>query len=77
MKNGPGKFYYLDKGQFYEGTWVNDIPKCGTMKDFGREGAPNPTQYPIAEVRTCKYKDWENCDMSLYINKIQPCIQFS
>ncbi|XP_064621031.1 MORN repeat-containing protein 3-like [Lineus longissimus] len=51
MKNGPGKFYYLDKGQLYEGTWLNDIPKCGEMIDFGREGAPNPTQYPLHEIK--------------------------
>ena len=50
-KNGPGKFFYLDKGQVYEGVWVEDIPKCGTVVDFGREGAPDPTQYPIPEVR--------------------------
>ena len=51
MKNGSGKYFYLDKGQLYEGVWVNDIPKCGTVQDFGREGAPEPTQYPIPEVR--------------------------
>ncbi len=49
-KNGPGKFYYLDKGQVYEGVWHDDIPKCGEMKDFGREGAPAATQYPIPKV---------------------------
>ena len=49
-KNGPGRFFYLDRGQLYEGTWVEDIPKCGEMKDFGREGAPAPTQYPIPKV---------------------------
>jgi len=49
-KNGPGKFFYLDKGQVYEGVWVEDIPKCGTVVDFGREGAPDPTQYPIPEL---------------------------
>jgi len=51
MKNGNGKFFYLDKGQLYEGVWVDDIPKCGSMKDFGREGAPEPTQYPIPEIK--------------------------
>ena len=34
----------------YEGVWVDDIPKCGTMMDFGREGAPEPTKYPLPEV---------------------------
>ncbi len=50
MKNGPGKFFYLDKGQVYEGTWLDDIPKCGEMKDFNRETAPDATQYPIPSV---------------------------
>jgi hypothetical protein len=51
MKNGAGKFYYLDKGQVYVGNWVDDIAKCGTLEDFGREGAPEPPIYPIPEVR--------------------------
>ncbi|XP_069820112.1 MORN repeat-containing protein 3 [Dendropsophus ebraccatus] len=50
-KHGPGKFFYLDKGQMYEGIWVEDIPKCGTMVDFGRAEAPSPTKYPIPEVK--------------------------
>ncbi|MBN3316699.1 MORN3 protein, partial [Atractosteus spatula] len=49
-KHGPGKFFYLDKGQLYEGVWVEDVAKCGTVVDFGREGAPAPTVYPIPEV---------------------------
>ncbi|XP_002736816.1 MORN repeat-containing protein 3-like [Saccoglossus kowalevskii] len=55
-KNGAGKFYYLDKGQMFEGVWVEDTPKCGTMMDFGREGAPEPTVYPIP---TCELRDSE------------------
>ena len=50
MKNGPGRFLYLDKGQVYTGTWVDDIAKCGSLEDFGREGAPAPPIYPIPEV---------------------------
>ncbi|XP_070806438.1 MORN repeat-containing protein 3 [Pituophis catenifer annectens] len=49
-KHGPGKFIYLDTGQLYEGYWVADIPKCGTMIDFGRDEAPMPTIYPIPKV---------------------------
>jgi len=49
-KNGPGKFYYLDKGQMYEGVWLDGIPKCGEMKDFGREMAPDATQYELPPV---------------------------
>lgn len=50
MKNGEGKFLYLDKGQVYTGTWMDDTAKCGTLEDFGREGAPDPPIYPIPEV---------------------------
>lgn len=49
-KNGPGKFFYLDKGQLYEGVWVDDIAKCGEMRDFGRDTAPQPTQFEIPKV---------------------------
>ena len=50
-KNGPGKFYYLDKGQVYEGVWLDGVPKCGEMKDFGRDHAPDATQYELPKVR--------------------------
>jgi len=50
MKNGPGKFFYLDKGQIYEGIWVDDVPKCGEMKDFDRDTAPDATAYPLPKV---------------------------
>lgn len=50
QKNGPGKFFYLTTGQVYEGVWKEDIAKCGTMKDFGRDGAPAPSVYPIPSV---------------------------
>lgn len=49
-KHGEGKFFYLNKGQLYTGVWVEDIAKCGTMEDFGRDGAPEPTVYPIPKV---------------------------
>ena len=29
---------------------MEDIAKCGTMEDFGREDAPQPTIYPIPKV---------------------------
>lgn len=49
-KNGPGRFYYLDKGQYLEGTWVDDVCKCGEMHDYGRETAPDATQYPLPNI---------------------------
>ena len=50
MKNGDGRFLYLDKGQIYSGFWVDDIAKCGTVEDFDRDNAPDPPKYPIPEV---------------------------
>ena len=50
-KHGDGKFYFLDSGQLYIGTWVNDIPKCGTCEEFGKDTATNPSPYPLPEVR--------------------------
>eukprot|EP01138_Halocafeteria_seosinensis_P004416 gb/GECG01004517.1/.p1 GENE.gb/GECG01004517.1/~~gb/GECG01004517.1/.p1 ORF type:complete len:376 (+),score=61.42 gb/GECG01004517.1/:1-1128(+) len=29
MKNGPGRYFYTDKQCYYEGEWVDDIPKAG------------------------------------------------
>ena len=31
MKEGPGRFYYRSKNQVYQGEWVLDVPKCGTL----------------------------------------------
>lgn len=53
VKNGRGKYYYLDNGQIFEGVWVNDIPKCGEMKDFDRNSAPEPTPFAIPELKLC------------------------
>ncbi|XP_035464366.2 MORN repeat-containing protein 3 isoform X1 [Scophthalmus maximus] len=49
-KNGHGKLYYSDKGQLYEGFWVDGSAKCGTLSDFGRDQAPTPTKYPIPHI---------------------------
>ncbi|KFP87014.1 MORN repeat-containing protein 3, partial [Acanthisitta chloris] len=49
-KHGPGRFFYLDKGQLLEGIWAADIPKCGILMDFNRDEAPAPTQYPIPKL---------------------------
>ncbi|CAM2103021.1 unnamed protein product [Caretta caretta] len=56
-KHGLGKFFYLNKGQLFEGFWVADFPKCGTMIDFGREEAPTPTQYPIPKIELANPDD--------------------
>jgi len=51
VKSGAGQFFYVDKGQVYEGMWVDDLAKCGQMKDWNRESAPDATQFPIPPVR--------------------------
>ncbi|XP_032953620.1 MORN repeat-containing protein 3 isoform X2 [Rhinolophus ferrumequinum] len=51
LKNGSGRFFHLDHGQLFEGFWVDDVAKCGTMIDFGRDEAPEPTQFPIPEIK--------------------------
>uniref|UniRef100_H2TLF8 MORN repeat-containing protein 3 n=1 Tax=Takifugu rubripes TaxID=31033 RepID=H2TLF8_TAKRU len=53
-KHGKGKVYYPDKGQLYEGLWVDGDAKCGTFCDFGREKAATPTKYPIPQVKHFK-----------------------
>ncbi|XP_059213297.1 MORN repeat-containing protein 3 isoform X1 [Centropristis striata] len=50
-KNGNGKFYYSEKGQLYEGFWVDGVAKCGTLSDFGRNEAPTLTKYPIPQIQ--------------------------
>ena len=57
MKNGDGKFFYLDKGHLYVGVWKDNIAKCGTFEDFGRAGAPNPTAYKVPK---CHLVDPDN-----------------
>ncbi|XP_056147014.1 MORN repeat-containing protein 3 [Lampris incognitus] len=50
VKNGNGKFYYTDKGQLYEGIWVDGVAKCGTLIDFGRDEASAPPKYSVPKV---------------------------
>jgi len=33
-KDGPGRYFYPTTGKVYEGEWVNDIPKCGELKEM-------------------------------------------
>eukprot|EP01028_Stygiella_incarcerata_P014451 TRINITY_DN961_c0_g2_i1.p1 TRINITY_DN961_c0_g2~~TRINITY_DN961_c0_g2_i1.p1 ORF type:complete len:834 (+),score=295.53 TRINITY_DN961_c0_g2_i1:160-2502(+) len=42
-KEGPGKFFYLSKQKKYEGEWLNDVAKCGTISglDSMEGGAPD------------------------------------
>ena len=56
MKNGAGRFLYLDKGQVYTGNWLDDTPKCGALEDYRRESATSPPVYPLPKascISTC------------------------
>ncbi|XP_034566206.1 MORN repeat-containing protein 3 [Notolabrus celidotus] len=66
-KNGTGKLYYCDRGQLYDGFWVDGVAKCGTLSDFGRNEAPTPTKYPIPQVQLA--------DMQLVIREAQSTYQ--
>ncbi|XP_065664162.1 MORN repeat-containing protein 3 isoform X3 [Hydra vulgaris] len=50
-KHGDGKFYHLDRGHLFIGTWVEGICKCGTMEDFNRENAVQQTRYLIPQLK--------------------------
>ena len=49
-KNGEGKFFYMERGLVYTGSWKDDIPKCGAMEQLPIV-APRPLAYPIPKVR--------------------------
>ncbi|XP_060765635.1 MORN repeat-containing protein 3 [Neoarius graeffei] len=49
-KHGYGRFFYTDRGQLYEGFWVDDVPRCGTVCDYDRKHAHTPPRYPIPPV---------------------------
>ena len=50
MKNGVGKFMFLDKGQILSDHWKDDTAKCGSIEDFDRQHTPSTTVFPILEV---------------------------
>ena len=51
-KNGPGRFFFLNKGQLLDGFWIEDINKTGKFIDLDREAAPEPTKYELPEVKS-------------------------
>lgn len=42
LKNGSGRYYYTQLKRIYEGEWLQDIAKCGFLKDFVVESSPIP-----------------------------------
>lgn len=55
LKNGFGKFFYYEKGQLYEGVWVNDVAKCGEIVEFEKEFVTSLAIQAIPEVRHLFY----------------------
>ncbi|XP_076305808.1 MORN repeat-containing protein 3-like [Tachypleus tridentatus] len=49
-RNGSGTYFFVDTAQIMQGLWVDDIFRCGTIKNVARENAPKPTALPIPEV---------------------------
>ncbi|XP_060759931.1 MORN repeat-containing protein 3-like [Neoarius graeffei] len=49
-KHGHGRFIYMDRGQVYEGFWVDDIPKCGILYEYNRENTHTPQLNRILPV---------------------------
>lgn len=47
-KEGPGRFIYLKKRQMYEGEWLDDIAKCGTLVQFPNSKPEHP--FPVVEL---------------------------
>lgn len=37
LKEGPGTYFYIKKGQKYEGEWVAGIAKCGSISAIDPE----------------------------------------
>ncbi|XP_060931606.1 MORN repeat-containing protein 3 [Limanda limanda] len=50
-KNGNGKFNHSDKGQLYEGFWVDGVAKCGTLSDLERDETPTPSKCQIPQIQ--------------------------
>jgi len=42
MKNGPGKFFFMDKDLVYTGNWKDNIAKCGTIEKM------NPVDHNVS-----------------------------
>lgn len=59
-KNGTGTYFYLLIGQLLTGTWLNDVAKCGYMRDINGYGkidvCTKPTKYPIPELYLKDYR---------------------
>lgn len=53
-KCGHGKFFFISVGQLMEGTWLNDVVKCSTLRNIaGYKALPvctKPTQYDIPPI---------------------------
>ncbi|XP_053087576.1 MORN repeat-containing protein 3-like [Pangasianodon hypophthalmus] len=49
-KHGHGRFVYRDRGQVYQGFWVDDALKCGTVCECDRKKTHTPQLHPLPPV---------------------------
>jgi hypothetical protein len=50
LKEGPGRFVFKTKRQYYEGEWANGLPKFGTLSDFPVVQGIESRKFPIPEL---------------------------
>ncbi|KAJ3359593.1 hypothetical protein GGF32_009149 [Allomyces javanicus] len=62
MKEGPGKFFYKQRHQVYEGEWSADMPKCGTIRDIEPRGNAGRAAGPALSGNKCKLPALELAD---------------
>lgn len=47
LKEGPGRFVFKTKRQYYDGEWALGLPKFGTLADFPAVKGIESRKYPI------------------------------
>ena len=58
-KEGPGRFIYLKKRQMYEGEWLNDVAKCGSLVQFPNSLPEHP--FPVILLSNYRHVLEEAC----------------
>lgn len=46
-KHGHGRYLYKNKCQVYEGIWVDDTPRCGTVSEYNGRDTHTPEPNPL------------------------------
>jgi hypothetical protein len=50
VKNGSGKYHYNQLKRIYDGEWLQDVAKCGYLRDIASESSPIP---PVSGYLLC------------------------